>query len=313
MRYLCFMILIKRLSFPLSIVSIMLFFSCTDSSKNTEGRPQILVTTGMIGDYVSFLTQSFADVQVMMGPGVDPHLYKASQGDMQLLSDANIIIYNGLHLEGKMQEIFLKTAHNKPVIAVSAGIPKSECLLSEGGITPDPHVWMDPTIWVKGLNSVADTLSKLYPEQASTIRKQQQVYEDSLKVLVAEIDELIQDIPKERRVLITSHDAFRYFGKSFDIEVKGLQGISTISEYGLRDIRNMTDLIVERGIRAVFVESSVSHKSLESVVEGCRARGNQVKIGGTLYSDSMGETGTPDGTYTGMLRHNAKTIHAALK
>jgi manganese/zinc/iron transport system substrate-binding protein len=292
----------------------MLFASCESSNNKSNGRITILTTTGMIGDAVKHLTSDFADVNVMMGPGVDPHLYKASQGDMQSISNADIIVYNGLHLEGKLVDILEKTGKSKPTIAIGDYVKSESILRSEnGGEAADPHIWMDPSIWNVGLNGLKDTLQVLFPEHAESIQKKYIQYQDSLKSLVVEIDSLMRSIPAQNRVLITSHDAFRYFGRAFEVEVKGLQGISTVSEYGLRDVKTMVDLIVDRQIKAVFVESSVSQKSLESVVAGCKARNNPVKIGGMLFSDSMGADGSPDGTYVGMLRHNALTITNALK
>jgi manganese/zinc/iron transport system substrate-binding protein len=300
-------------TFTLLFIAILLT-SCDSSKIKTNGRVTILTTTGMIGDAVKHLTSNFADVNVMMGPGVDPHLYKASQGDMQLLSNADVIVYNGLHLEGKLVEILQKTGETKPTIAIGDYIESESILRSQnGGEAPDPHIWMDPSIWNEGLRGLKDTLRSLFPEHAESIQLKYTQYEDSLRNLVVEIDSLMHTIPPHNRVLITSHDAFRYFGRAFEVEVQGLQGISTVSEYGLRDVKMMVDLIINREIKAVFIESSVSQKSLESVIEGCKSRNFQIKIGGMLFSDSMGAEGSPEGTYVGMLRHNAVTITNALK
>jgi manganese/zinc/iron transport system substrate-binding protein len=296
------------------IFVLSICISCGSNPTNSSKRPNILTTTGMIGDAVKYLTSDFADTKVMMGPGVDPHLFKASQGDMQSLSDADIIIYNGLHLEGKLVDIFEKTGKDKPTIAIGDYLDSDVILRSEnGGSAADPHVWMDPSIWNDGIAGLSDTLQKLFPEHAESIQSKYTTYKKDLSALAREIDSLMQLVPAASRVLITSHDAFRYFGRAFQVEVKGLQGISTVSEYGLRDIKSMVDLIVDRQIKAVFVESSVSQKSLESVVEGCKARKKDVVIGGMLYSDSMGAEGTPDGTYMGMLRHNALLISKSLR
>lgn len=296
------------------IFLLLVCVSCGSKTTDSSKRPIILATTGMIGDAVSYLTSDFADTKVMMGPGVDPHLYKASQGDMQSLSDASIIIYNGLHLEGKLVDIFEKTANDKPTIAIGDYLDSEVILRSEnGGNAADPHVWMDPSIWNDGISGLSDTLQKLFPNHAQSIQSKYTAYQKDLSRLTIEIDSLMQLVPVERRVLVTSHDAFRYFGRAFDVEVKGLQGISTVSEFGLRDIKSMVDLIVDRQIKAVFVESSVSQKSLESVIEGCRSRKKDVIIGGMLYSDCMGAEGSPEGTYVGMLRHNALLISKSLR
>ncbi|MCB0820608.1 MAG: zinc ABC transporter substrate-binding protein [Bacteroidetes bacterium] len=297
----------------LGLISILTACQSEPNGKKNE-RTLILTTTGMLGDAVKNLCGPSAEVKVMMGPGVDPHLYKASQGDMQLISEADIIVYNGLHLEGKLVEILEKTARTKPVIVAGEFIDKSQVLVSENaGSAPDPHIWMNVDLWSAAISGVADTLEKLIPANAEQIKANADTYSAKLGRLNAEIDSLIHQIPESGRVLITSHDAFRYFGEAYSIEVKGLQGISTVSEYGLRDVSDMANLIIDRKIKSVFIETSVSSKSLQSVISTCQAKGWNVKIGGTLYSDSMGEDGTPDGTYEGMLRHNALTIFEALK
>ena len=293
---------------------IMLIFSCKEQQQENNERPFILATTGMLGDVLNRLCGEFADVKVLMGPGVDPHLYKASQGDMQLISSANVIVYNGLHLEGKMVEVLEKTGKTRPVLAAGAFISSESVLNSENsGSASDPHIWMDVSIWSQAVKGIADSLQKLFPSQAEKISTSAKEYLLELKALNSEVDSLIQLIPEESRILITSHDAFRYFGKAYGMEVKGLQGISTVSEYGLRDVSTISDLIISKKIKSVFVETSVSSKSLESVVSSCKKQGWNVSIGGTLFSDSMGEPGTPEGSYTGMIRHNALTISNSLK
>jgi manganese/zinc/iron transport system substrate-binding protein len=288
--------------------------SCDTRKGNNNSKPIILATTGMIGDLVKNIVGDFAEVQVMMGAGVDPHLYKASQGDMQMISDADIIIYNGLHLEGKLTEIFEKTALNKPTIPLGDFIKEDLILKSENaGSSADPHIWMDPKLWAIACEGLIDSLASIYPNTKDDFLETGILYVSELRELSSEVDSLIAIIPLDSRVLVTSHDAFRYFGRAFNIEVKGLQGISTVSEYGLRDVKNMTDIIISRKIKAVFVESSVSSKSLESVIEGCIQEGHEVKIGGMLFSDSMGKPGTEQGTYLGMIRSNAIAISNSLR
>jgi manganese/zinc/iron transport system substrate-binding protein len=298
----------------LMLVLLLSLGACQQKESQTNGKPLIVATTGMLGDLASRLCGGFADVQVLMGPGVDPHLYKASQGDMQLISSASVILYNGLHLEGKMVEVLEKSSRSKPVLAAGTFVDTDAILNSENsGAASDPHIWMDVNIWLQAVSGIADSLQGLFPAAAGEIAKSKTNYVNELKVLDLEVDSLIQLIPVESRVLITSHDAFRYFGSAYGMEVKGLQGISTVSEYGLRDVSNLSDLIISRKIKSVFVETSVSSKSLESVVSSCKKQGWDVSIGGTLYSDSMGESGTPEGTYVGMIRHNAQTISNSLK
>ncbi|MEX1188450.1 MAG: zinc ABC transporter substrate-binding protein [Bacteroidia bacterium] len=300
---------------PFTLLLILISLAaCSETASSGSKKLMILATTGMIGDMVTNLAGDYVEVKTMMGPGVDPHLYKASQGDMELISNADIIVYNGLHLEGKLVDIFEKTGKSKPTIALGEFLPTENILKSENsGEAPDPHIWMNPKLWKIASKGLGDTLSSLMKDHSNEILASEKVFSEKLDKLDSEVDSLISLIEPETRVLITSHDAFRYFGNEFKMEVKGLQGISTVSEYGLRDVKNMVDLIISRKIKAVFVESSVSSKSLESVVQGCRDQGHEVKIGATLYSDSMGEKGTPNGTYFGMIRHNAQSISNALK
>jgi manganese/zinc/iron transport system substrate-binding protein len=293
--------------------SLTLLLSCNNGAKNNK-HIKVLATTGMVGDAAKQLLGTLAEVEVLMGPGVDPHLYKASQGDMNKLAQADIILYSGHHLEGKMADVLHKIGKNKPVIALSEYIPESRLLKSSGTSgSVDPHLWMDVESWLFGVKGLADTLNGLFPEDTLSIGKNYRSYRDTLEQVHQETIEAIATIPSERRVLITSHDAFRYYGLAYKIEVKGLQGISTVSEYGLQDVSNMVNFIVKRGVKAVFIETSVSEKSLQAVIEGCTAKGHPVKIGGTLYSDAMGKSGTPDGTYPGMIRHNTRLIVNALK
>jgi manganese/zinc/iron transport system substrate-binding protein len=287
---------------------------CRAKKPTSSEKLQIVTTVGMITNVVHCIAGDQADVIGLMGPGVDPHLYKASHGDVERLTQADIVFYNGLHLEGKMGDVLVKMAREKPVVAVTETIPEN--LLREPPEFQghyDPHVWMDPSLWRYTLTPIVRDLSKLRPQSAS----QFQARAESLGI---EMDSLYQwsrrelaAIPVEQRVLITAHDAFGYFGRAFDIEVRGLQGISTASEYGLNDVTGLAKLLASRKIKAVFVESSVPTKPLEAVLEGARAKGHEVKIGGTLYSDAMGDPNTPDGTYLGMIRHNVKTIAEALK
>lgn len=288
------------------------------SNAETERKPgdiiQVTTTTGMVADLVKNIGGNHVEVIQLMGAGVDPHLYKASQGDIKRIEDADIIFYSGLFLEGQMQEIFDKIGKSKPVYAVTASIPKDQLLSGAlEGLEFDPHVWFDVSLWMKGAELVRDRLKEFAPEFADEFDKNAAAYLSELEKTHQYAREQLATIPKESRVLVTAHDAFHYFGRAYDIEVKGLQGISTASEYGLKDVQLLVDELVKRNIKAVFIESSVPKRSIEAVVEGAKAKNHNVTIGGQLFSDAMGEPGTPEGTYIGMVRHNVDTIVQALK
>jgi manganese/zinc/iron transport system substrate-binding protein len=278
------------------------------------GKLGIVTTTGMIEDAARRIGGDRVTVRALMGPGVDPHLYKASQGDLGLLNGADIVFYNGLHLEGKMVDALEKLGRTKRVYAVSDSIDPTRLRKPpEFDGNYDPHIWFDVKLWSEGLRRVVAGLKDADPEGA-------EVYDRNAKAYFAELDSLdkwvrseIATVPKELRVLVTAHDAFGYFGRAYDIEVRGLQGISTVSEFGLADISSLVDMIATRKIKAVFVESSVPKRSIQAVVEGVKSKGHDVRIGGTLYSDAMGATGTPDGTYIGMVTANVRTIVGALR
>lgn len=299
----------------LLIICGFYFCSCQISENQIDnGKLLVVCTTGMIGDMAQNIAGNLADVQSIMGPGVDPHLYKASHGDLTLLRSADIIFYNGLHLEGKMQEIFEQLAKTKPVFAISDVLEMQELKLVDiSNSTHDPHIWFDVSLWNKTSQVIFDNLILLDSSNASRYIVNKKKYNKSLDELHTWVKERINMIPMEKRILITSHDAFGYFGRAYEIEVKGLQGISTTTEFGLRDVGDMVNEIVENDIRAVFVESTISERSLNAVIEGCKAKKHDVVIGGTLYSDAMGDKGTNAGNYIGMVKHNVNTIVAALK
>lgn len=292
-----------------------LYTGCLGPSVSSAGgKKRIVATTGMVADAVQHLVGDLAEVEALMGPGVDPHLYKAAQGDMKKLSGADIIVYNGLHLEGKMVEVLEKISHTRPVFSMGEGISAVRLLpAADAGSFYDPHIWFDVVLWADAVQELAGRFMEVFPADTALIRQNARIYRDSLLQLDRFVREEIAGIPASGRVLITSHDAFRYFGRAYHIEVKGLQGISTVSEYGLQDVSAMVNYIVQRRIKAVFVESSVSEKSLQAVIEGCKAKGHPVRIGGTLFSDAMGLAGTPEGSYTGMVRHNVNAIVNALR
>lgn len=277
-------------------------------------RLNIVATTGMITDAARNVAGEHADVIGLMGPGVDPHLYKASQGDVRRLAAADIIFYNGLALEGRMADVLIRMARTKPTFAVTEYIPEERLVATENfGGHFDPHVWFDVSLWKIAVERVKDALIEVDPRHQVDYEKNAAAYLKQLDELHEYVQDRLAEIPREKRVLVTAHDAFGYFGGAYGLEVVGLQGISTDTEVGLRDIQELVGFLVERGIHAVFVESSIPRRAIEAVVEGARVQGHQVIIGGELFSDALGDAGTPEGTYIGMVRHNVDTIVSALR
>jgi manganese/zinc/iron transport system substrate-binding protein len=303
----------KRLLFILLIA--LLLFSCSDKDSPLESdqKKKIVVTTNIIFDAVEYIAGEKNDVVALMGEGVDPHLYKASQNDVEQLISADMIVYNGLHLEGKMIEILEKLKRSKEVFALGEGVPDDEIIESDDMNTPDPHIWFDALLWADAIAYFSEELMDWDTVNAAYYEARTEAYINKLVEADAYAKEKINAIDAEQRVLITAHDAFHYFGRAYSIEVYGLQGISTLSEYGIKDVSNLVNFIIERKIKSVFIESSVSEKALKSVVEGCGKKGHDVKIGGMLYSDAMGARSGPEGTYNGMFVYNVNTIYQGLK
>jgi manganese/zinc/iron transport system substrate-binding protein len=313
------MILIERINFGKLILFLfigILTLSCGPKEKRLNSNEKLFVvtTTGMIKDAVQNVAGPYVEVVALMGPGVDPHLYKATHGDLEKLTNADVIFYNGLHLEGKMGEVLQKLGRSKPVIAVADEIPDS-LLRAVPGFqgTHDPHIWFDVKLWKHAVEAVAKFLGKEDTAHVTVYNENKTKYLIRLDSLDKAVQQTVLQIPQEQRVLITAHDAFGYFGDAYKVEVRGLQGISTISEFGLRDVTELVNFIISRKIKALFVETSVSEKSINAVVEGCRDKNWNIKIGGSLYSDAMGPDGTSEGTYIGMVSANVKKIVEALK
>uniref|UniRef100_UPI004048917A metal ABC transporter solute-binding protein, Zn/Mn family n=2 Tax=Roseivirga sp. TaxID=1964215 RepID=UPI004048917A len=298
----------------LTIGLSFLLFACGSTKQETTGKLTIVTTTGMIADIAKNVGLDSVQVTALMGPGVDPHLYKATQGDLSRLQKADIIFYNGLHLEGKMGEVFEKLERIKTVVPISRQLD-STVLLTDPVYAGahDPHIWFDVSIWASTVNQVLATLIETNPENEAFYAKNAENYIQSLNDLHGWVRDEIATIPEEQRILITAHDAFNYFGRAYSIEVKGLQGISTLSEFGLKDRVDLVNFIVDRKIKAVFVETSVSEKNINAIIEGCQQKGHDVVIGGKLYSDAMGAEGSAEGTYIGMVKANVNTIVKALK
>lgn len=299
------------------IVLLSLLSGCNDKSEEEQKAkedPNIVVTTGQIADVVEEVGGNHVSVEALMGPGVDPHLYKATQGDLEKLNDADMIFYNGLHLEGQMVDIFEKMSKQKTVTAIADGIEENDLLKDkENPDLHDPHIWFDIELWKDVTKKVTATLIKEYPEHEKDFKDNQNQYLEKLSGLQQYSKEKIQEIPEKQRVLVTAHDAFNYFGKSQGFEVRGLQGLSTESEYGVKDVQDLVDFLVKNKIKAIFVESSVSDKAMNAIIDGAKKKGHDVVIGGELYSDAMGAKDTKEGTYTGMYEHNINTIVEALK
>lgn len=270
----------------------------------------IVATTGMIADIAGQVGGERVKVTGLMGPGVDPHLYKASAGDVALLSNADLILYNGLHLEGKMTEVFEQMKRRGiRTVAVTDGIDRGKLLTPpefEGNY--DPHVWFDVTMWMNAVEKINEVLAGMDSGNADYYASNTESYLKHLSDLNEYVKAKSATLPKDKRVLITAHDAFNYFGRGYGFEVRGLQGISTDSEAGTADVQALASFIVERQIPAIYIESSVPPRYIEAVQAAARARGFNVRVGGELFSDAMGNPGTPEGNYIGMVRHNINTI-----
>ncbi len=267
----------------------------------------------MVADIVRNVGGGHVEVIQLMGAGVDPHLYKATRDDVELIMNADVVFYSGLMLEGKMIDTLVKIGRSKPVYAVTEGLDPQFLLEPEDFAGHyDPHVWMDVSAWARCVAPVVEALSQLDPPHVAEYRENAERYRRQLEELDAYGLKSLATIPANRRVLITSHDAFNYFGRAYGLDVQGVQGISTESEAGLQRINALVDMIVDKKIKAVFVETSVPRKNVEAIVAGARSRGHDVVIGGALYSDAMGKGGTYEGTYVGMLDHNITLATRAL-
>jgi manganese/zinc/iron transport system substrate-binding protein len=285
------------------------------SSKTQTAKPQVVSSVGMIADIVRNIVGDRLSSTSIIATGIDPHLYVPTRTAIEKFYNAEIIFYNGLYLEGRMISALDRLKKmNKTVIAAAESLQVESLIrTSEEALAYDPHVWMDPYLWLDVAEVVFLGLKQKYPEHAEIFSQNFSVYKLKLKELIEYAETQIADLPKAKRVLVTAHDAFQYFGKRFDFEVIGIQGISTESEAGLQHIDQIVKLLVNRKIPAVFVESTVSARNVEALIEGAKASGHQVKVGGELFSDAMGKEGTPEGTYVGMIRHNIDTIVSALK
>ena len=301
-----------RLLAILFAVAAMLPLAHGRGANAQDDLVRVATTTTQITDLVENVGGEHVAVEGIMGPGVDPHLYRASEGDLSTMVDSDVVFYNGLNLEGQMADILVQLAGDRRVVALGTAVPDEQRLDVPGFSGEyDPHVWFDPTLWMMAAQGVAETLAEVDPENADAYQSNAEAYIAELEELDAEAMEALSAIPDEQRVLVTAHDAFGYFGNRYDIEVVGIQGLSTETEAGVGDLQRVADLIIERGIPAIFVESTISPATIEAVQAAVDDRGEEVVIGGQLYSDAMGEADTPEGTYIGMFRHNIDTIVTA--
>lgn len=273
---------------------------------------KIVCTTGMVADVVRNIVGEHATVRTLIPTGVDPHLYQPTREDVLALSDAQLIFYNGLHLEGKMIPTLDAMAGADKVVVPLAERAVASAEYIEDNHETDPHLWMDVALWNQVAVTIAQTLSDYDPLHAVEFQANLASYASKLQGLDDYAKSAFASIPVDKRVLVTAHDAFNYMGRAYNIQVKGIQGLSTESEAGLKDLEDLVSFIVERTLPAVFVESSVADKNVRALVEGAQARGHQVVIGGTLFSDAMGPEGSYEGTYLGMIDHNVSTITRAL-
>lgn len=288
---------------------------CSDAAKpaGAAHKPRVVATTGMVADMVRNIAGEAVEVTQIMGPGVDPHLYKATRDDVETILNADAVFYSGLLLEGKMADTFVKVGRTRPVYAVTESIEESKLLTPDGAEGhPDPHVWMDVATWSEGIPVVRNALIELLPDKTDDFTANSDTYGEQLAKLDEYAKSIIATIPQGARVLVTSHDAFNYFGRAYGLEVLGVQGLSTESEAGLQRVNELVSLLVDRKVAAVFIESSVSPKNIRALVDGAASHGHQVAIGGELFSDAMGAAGTTEGTYVGMIDHNVTTVARAL-
>lgn len=294
-----------------AITVLLALFGTTENAArtNNSGKIKIVTTTAHIGDLVKNIVGNTADVKSLMGTGTDPHLYRPVRSDIVILTNANIIIYNGQHLEGQMVELMEDLGTNKPVIGLAYHIDN---LIRDKQNTFDPHIWMDVNNWMEATNIITKTLSEHMPEHSEEFAANAASYKQQLEQLDRHIKASIQSIPEQNRILVTAHDAFGYYGHAYGIEVVGIQGLSTASEAGLYKIEQIAARIAKDKVPAIFTETSVSDQNIRAIKAGVQARGHDVQIGGSLYSDSLGAIGTHAGTYIGMMEHNTRAITKAL-
>lgn len=281
--------------------------------RRRDGPLNVVATTGMVADAAARIGGDRVRVVGLMGPGVDPHLYKASEGDVRRLQEADLVLYNGLHLEAKMGEVLGRLGAIRPARAVASAVDPADLQATPGYAgAHDPHIWFDVRLWRDAVAAVGEALAAADPQGAAGYRRRLDDYRAELDSLDAWVRRRVATVPPSSRVLATAHDAFGYFGRAYGLEVRGLQGTSTATEAGTRDVQDLAAFLADRRVPAVFVESSVPPRAIEALRAAVRARGHDVRIGGSLYSDALGDPGGPAATYVGMVRANVTTIVEAL-
>jgi manganese/zinc/iron transport system substrate-binding protein len=300
-------------NFFLFVFVLLISFSCKTDSKESREKPLIVATTSILADGIQNLVGDQADVIALMPAGVDPHLYKASVRDLDLLTNADLVVYHGLYLEGKMTEIFEKLDLSQSLIDISQGLPKSELIRSgPEAHSVDPHIWFDINLWSKAMAYVSQEMIEWKPEWKSSLESNSIEYLAQLQELDAEVRLKVNELRSAGQILVTAHDAFAYFGKAYQLEVKSLQGLSTLSEPGLRDLTELIQLVQVNKVKAIFAEQTISPKAIRAVAAGAAENNHQVKLAGPLYTDSLDAAGTPAGTYIGMVKTNLKIIYENL-
>lgn len=303
-----------RSSVLLLMACILILSGCQSNGSGgaeNNDKLKVVATIAQIGEPLNTISGDLIEVTSLMGPGVDPHLYQATTGDISKLDQSDAIFYNGLHLEANMLAVFDEMSKSKPVLALGETLAEDRLLKDETGAI-DPHIWFDIDLWQAALEAAVDQLIELVPEHKEQLIANRDAYFAQLAELKQESSEKLAAIPEEQRILVTAHDAFGYFGAANGLQVVGLQGLSTEDEIGLSDIEDTIDLLIEYQVPAVFIESSINPDSINAVIEGAKRHGLEVALGGELFSDAMGASGTVEGTYLGMYAHNVETISSAL-
>ncbi|MCB5173596.1 metal ABC transporter solute-binding protein, Zn/Mn family [Microvirga lenta] len=303
----------RFLGLAAALAALAAFSGAVPPARAQAGPIKVVATTGMIADAARQVGGDLVEVKALMGPGVDPHSYRQTRTDIVAMINADLVLWHGLYLEAQMEDFMRDLGRKRAVVAVAEALPKEKLQAHDDYANKfDPHVWMNPDLWSHVVIAVRDALIAARPEAKATFEANAEAHLKDLAELAAYAKKVLASVPAESRVLLTAHDAFNYFGAAYGFEVLGIQGISTESEAGLSRISELVDMLVSRKVRAVFVESSVSDRNIRALVEGAAARGHKVIVGGELFSDAMGENGTYEGTYLGMIDHNATTIARAL-
>ena len=298
-----------------SIICLFVIFlvACKAPTKPSD-KLKVVVTTSMLTDLVKNIGGDLIDVQGLMGPGVDPHLYKASEGDVSKLFNADVIFYNGLHLEGKLVAVFEKMDTQKTTVALGEFLAKEGLIGSDYFASNyDPHVWFNIQYFKEFSDKVTSVLSEKDPKNAASFTANNLAFQQELDLLHTAVVNTIATLAPEKRILVTAHDAFNYFGKAYGFKVVGLQGLSTATEAGVQDVQKLSEYIIANKVKAIFIESSVPRRTIEALEAAVLSKGHQVSIGGSLYSDALGDGGSVEGTYVGMFLYNVKTIVNALQ